>query len=441
MAKEYQKGLFNEANDFEPQYEQALHWYEVGSELKEAEAIEMAGHYYRMGLGTTANPEKALHYIQQGMELFDSSFSKTELALCYEAGFGVDQDYAKALEMYLSAGEANYAYACYRAGLYYRDGVHNNQNPEFDKSFAAFSKAAKLGYKLAEYEIAKATFYGEGTEENVAKALEMYTQNLQDNIWDAAVDLALYYEGDGDDASQAFQYMKQAVEEANIPFAIFRLGVYHYQGFGTPFNAAEAQKYLKVAAENGHPYAYLFLGKIELWEETPNSNQENAFAYYAKAAENDYYDDGIGICYKYGIGVNEDDTKAFEAFTKGAAAGSVSATYYLGLSYLHGEGVTKNEATAFEHFSKIATQDTKAKYQLAQMYLNGNGTHKNVDLGIQYLSQAAEEEYAQAQFELGNAYLVGNGVEENDEVALQWYTKAAEQGHKEATRIVSTSKV
>ncbi|OJJ19963.1 hypothetical protein BKI52_15915 [marine bacterium AO1-C] len=442
LAKEYQNGLFNEANNFEPQYGQALHWYEVGAELREVEAIEMAGHYYRMGLGTTANPEKALQYIQQGLEWFDSSFSKTELALCYETGFGVAQDYAKALEMYLSACEANYAYACYQAGLYYRDGIHNGQNPEFDKSFAAFSKAANLGYKLAEYEVAKATFYGEGTEKNVAKALEMYAQNIQDNIWDAAVDLALYYEEEGNDPAQAFYHMKQAVEQANIPFAIFRLGVYYYQGFGTPPSAEEAQKYLKVAGENGHEYAYLFLGKIELWEETPGSNQENAFAYYAKAAEKDYYDDGIGICYRFGIGVAENDTKAFEAFTKGAASGSVSATYYLGLCYLNGEGTAKNEAIAFEQFSKIATQDTKAKYQLSQLYLNGKGTHKNIDLGIQYLSQAAEETHAQAQFELGNAYLVGNGVEESDELALQWYIKAAEQGHKEASRIVrSTNKV
>jgi len=381
-------------------------------------------------------------YIQQGIEVFNSSFSKTELALCFEAGFGVEQDYTKALEWYLKACEANYAYACYRAGLYYRDGVHQTPNaPDFDKSFAAFNKAASLGYKLAEYEVAKAVFYGEGTEKNVAQALEMYAQNLKDSIWDAAVDLALYYEQEGNDPEKAFGYLKTATEEGQIPFAFFRLGIYHYQGFGTAANAEEAAKYFKVAGANGHEQAYLFLGNIELWQEAPDSQEENAFEYYIKAAEQEHYNEGLGICYKYGIGVNSDDTKAFEAFTKGAAAGSISATYYLAMSYLHGEGVTKNEATAFEHFKQIAEQDTKSKYQLSQLYINGQGTPQNLDLGVQYLGQAAEEGYTQAQFELANAYLVGNGVEENDDLALQWYTKAAEGGHEDALRVMrSTNK-
>ncbi|HAS43570.1 MAG TPA: hypothetical protein DCS93_24030 [Microscillaceae bacterium] len=441
LAKEYQNGVFNEANNFEPQYEQALHWYEAGSELKDTEAVEMAGHYYRMGLGAEKNPEKALAYIQQGVEVFNSSFSKTELALCYETGFGIEQDYSKALEWYLKACEDNYPYACYRAGLYYRDGVHHPQNtPDFDKSFAAFNKAANLGDRLAKYEVAKAFFYGEGTEKNVDKALNMYAQNLEDKVLDAAVDLALYYEQEGNNPEQAFSYMKTAVDEGQIPFAFLRLGIYHYQGFGTTTNVEEAAKYFKVAGANGHGDAYLFLGNIELWQEAPDSKEENAFEYYAKAAEADRYNEGLGICYKYGIGVDEDDTKAFEAFTKGAAAGSTSATYYLAMSYLQGEGVTKNEATAFEHFKQIAEQDTKAKYQLSRLYMNGKGTSQNLELGIQYLHQAAEEMYPQAQFELANAYLVGNGVEENDDLALEWYTKAAEGGNEEALRIVKSSK-
>lgn len=440
LGKEYQNGTFNEQNDFAPQYEQALHWYEAGSELNEAEAVEMAGQYHRAGLGTVPNAEKALQYIQKGIQQFNSSFSKTELALCYESGFGVPQDYQKAFEMYLSACEADYPYACYRAGLYYRDGVHSEQNtPDFDKSFAAFSKAANLGYKLAEYEMAKATFYGEGVEQNVAKALEMYTQNLEDKIWDAAVDLGLYYEDQGENPAQAFHYLQKAADEAEIPFALFRLGLYYYQGFGTDENIDQAKKYFQLAVDHHYDAAYLRLGNIELWEEASDSNEANAFPYFAKAAEHEHYNEGLGLCYKYGIGVEKDASKAFEAFTKGTAANNITSAYYLGLCYLEGEGTTQNDASAFEHFQNIAEQYVQAKYQLAKLYLTGKGTHQNIDLGIQHLTQAAEADYTQAQFDLGNAYLTGNGVEENDELALQWYTKAADKGHAEALRIVRST--
>lgn len=39
---------------------------------------------------------------------------------------------------------------------------------------------------------------------------------------------------------------------------------------------------------------------------------EKAFTYFKQAAEQEFYNEGIGICYEMGIGVEENETEAFQ---------------------------------------------------------------------------------------------------------------------------------
>ena len=65
--------------------------------------------------------------------------------------------------------------------------------------------------------------------------------------------------------------------------------------------------------------------------------------------------DFIGRCYKYGNGVNQSDTKAFE-FLSLAAAKDATSEFAVGVFYRDGEGCKQSHDQAFRYFNLAASQ-------------------------------------------------------------------------------------
>ena len=77
----------------------------------------------------------------------------------------------------------------------------------------------------------------------------------------------------------------------------------------------------------------------------------------------------IGYCYRYGRGVKEDDTKAFEWWERASGCGHAEATLELAQCYEDGLGVEKNETKALELYLKAAELgEHGAAYQLGYIY-------------------------------------------------------------------------
>jgi TPR repeat protein len=64
----------------------------------------------------------------------------------------------------------------------------------------------------------------------------------------------------------------------------------------------------------------------------------------------------VGASYKEGIGVQQDDKKAFEWYLKSAEQGFDVAQYTAGVCYYEGEGVEKNLFSGFAWVKKAAEQ-------------------------------------------------------------------------------------
>jgi len=60
-----------------------------------------------------------------------------------------------------------------------------------------------------------------------------------------------------------------------------------------------------------------------------------------------------------GIGVEKDETKAFEYYKKSSEKGYDYAQYQLGECYRIGMGIEKNEIKAFEYYKKSAENGNK----------------------------------------------------------------------------------
>ncbi|MXQ14116.1 sel1 repeat family protein [Microvirga makkahensis] len=151
----------------------------------------------------------------------------------------------------------------------------------------------------------------------------------------------------------------------------------------------------------------------------------------------------LGRMYADGDGVEHDDLKAFEYFSKLAdqhadespdspnAMVVSSAFVALGTYFLDGiKGtyVSANPARAVEMFSYAASyfSDSNAQYNLARLYMEGTGVSRDPRQAARWLNLAAEKGHPPSQALLGHMLINGQGVPRQRAKGLMWLTLARE---------------
>jgi TPR repeat protein len=181
----------------------------------------------------------------------------------------------------------------------------------------------------------------------------------------------------------------------------------------------------------------------------------------------------LGGAYYFGKGTSVDNEKAFEWFEKSAEQDNSDAQYYLGIMNKNGDGISPNSEQAFFWFKKSAEQnDVDAQYELASIYDLGNGTLKDRRNAIHWYEKSAEngnedaKKYLKfmfdfignedlpndqksienckklanqdndiAQFYLGLLYLNGTGVEKDIKQTKYWIAKSIAGGNSKAQEV------
>lgn len=437
----YRLGLGYQNAEFggEPDYQKALQMFEVGAEREHLYSIELAGNYYRVGVGgdDEAARRKTIEYLSRACER-DSSYARVELGFCYEAGWGVEKDLQKAFDLFKEAADKNYPYANTRLAVYYEDALLGEEN--LTEAYNQFCIAADAGIPDAIYHKGRYNKYAVGIPENPVEALKLFEQAAEAGSPAGMVEMALAYEteygGTEFDAQKAMEYMTRAAE-MNYPYAQYKVASYYYYGL-TESDLNKAIEWYTRSYEQGYPFAALMLGDVYLYniQGAEEPEYEKAIDYYKYAESQGVVSEGLGICYDYGLGVEENEAEAFKYYTLAANDGYPAAKYRLGLAYKYGRGTAVNLVEAFRWLSDAAqSENFNARYETAMMLLNGEGVGQDEMQGIKMLTKVAEEDHDQAQFELGNCYLSGKGVPEDEAQAMFWYQKAAENGNEQAQKI------
>jgi len=438
----YRLGLGYQNAEFggEPNYMKALELFELGAERDHLYSIELAGNYYRVGVGgeDEAANKKAVEYLSRAVQK-NSNYARVELAFCYEAGIGVEKDYQKAFDLFKAAADNNYPYANSKMAVYYEDGILGEE--DLAEAFNQFSIAAEAGIPDAIYNKGRFYKYAVGIPENPAEALRLFNQAAEAGSAPGLVEVALSYEqeygGTEFDAQKAMDYMQRAAEKG-YTYAQYKLGSYYYYGLvETDLDKAE-EWYLKAYEQGGYPYAAIMLGDFYLYniKDAEEPEYEKAFDYYKFAEERGVVSEGLGVCYDYGLGVEENEAEAFKYYSLAANDNYTAAKYRLGLAYKYGRGTTVNLIEAYRWLSDAAQDGNfNAQYETAMMLLNGEGVGQDEAQAISMLTKVAEEDHDRAQFELGNCYLSGKGVEEDEVQAMYWYQKAADNGNEQAQKL------
>ena len=167
----------------------------------------------------------------------------------------------------------------------------------------------------------------------------------------------------------------------------------------------------------------------------------NAYTYLSKAGEKGdarAYN-RIGIMYLDGIGVSQNDNKAYESFVKGYNTNSnnKASNYWIGYCYYTGCGVNQNYNNAYKYFKIAADKgNALANRSLGLMYYSGDGLPKNYSYAVSYFNYAANEGDPVSKTFLGLCYLLGRGVPMDPKLGQRYLESAASQGNKLAKEIL-----
>lgn len=219
------------------------------------------------------------------------------------AGFGGE---SRAAGWFRKAADKGYAPACTCLALTYQDGVGIEQN--FQEAAKWFKKAADKGDAVAQSHLAYLYRHGLGMAQDFAEAIRWYRKAAEQESAAAQTALGYMYLA-GPAVAKDYQEASQ----------------WSKNGLGQDY--AEARRWLLLAAGKGHPLAQTYLGFIFLGGLGVQANPQEAQTWLQKAAAKSYSlaEYTLACLYRYGVGVRQDYQEATQWFHK-ATANSDDAT-------------------------------------------------------------------------------------------------------------------
>ncbi|KAI9205141.1 uncharacterized protein BJ171DRAFT_423639 [Polychytrium aggregatum] len=206
--------------------------------------------------------------------------------------------------------------------------------------------------------------------------------------------------------------------------------------------ATADRSWLEDRAEQGNASASYFLARIlQVDQESENDDElegsaerQHIFRLLEKAANTSHpmAQFHLAGCYRNGLGVDPDHTKAIQLYRSLADRGIPQAQVALGRCYESGEGVDQDYDTAIEWYSKAADQGSEdgrlhILHLEAVCVFHGFGTTRDLEKAAGTFEQLADEGHSDSQFWIGDCYCYGGGVSTDYTKAFEWFRKSAGQ--------------
>ena len=140
-------------------------------------------------------------------------------------------------------------------------------------------------------------------------------------------------------------------------------------------------------------------------------------------------ENGLGVLYLRGQGVERDVDLAASLFRSAAEKGLRTAQKNLGELHMEGVGVARDFLAARRWFRLAASQgDSGAQLSLGVLYAQGMGVEQDYAQAMSWFRESAEQGNAEAQANIGHLYRAGYGIERDYVLAYAWYGVSAANG-------------
>lgn len=194
----------------------AFKYFLQAAELGHAEAQMKVGVSYYAGYGVPQNFKKAVEWylkaIDNGND--DAGFF---LAVCYLNGEGVIKDTRKAIQIWTELASRGHIRSQHNLGDCYDQGLYVDKNPE--TAFYWYEKAAKQGYPDSQFKIGWCYFTGNGTSKNPNLCFEWIAKGAAQNHAPSEYVMGVCYEagiGVEQNINQALIWYKKAADKGII---------------------------------------------------------------------------------------------------------------------------------------------------------------------------------------------------------------------------------
>lgn len=306
------------------------------------------------------------------------------LGVCFQHGFGVNQNLEQAIELFQTAAAHNYAPAQRALGFCYSDGF--GVIKDLKRAAELCHEAAHQGDEKAQNYLAYCYENGLGVPKNLKYAFEFYLQAAKSGFVPSQFELGLRYE-EGQvvpkNLERAVEHYQQAARgghaeaQFKLPQALYNLGRSYFEGLGVSKDLKRGAETFQQAAMLGHTQAQHYLA----------------------------------YCYDEGLGVSKDLKRAAEFYQLAADQGIADAQCSLGFKYFKGLGVTKDSKHAALLYLKAEKQGLAvAQYNLGFYYNQGHGVTKDLKRAVDFYQRAASKRLEMAQSVLSSCYAWGQGV-------------------------------
>lgn len=387
--------------------------------------LVMVGGFFYFGQIVQQNYSKAYKWYEKAA-LQGYATAQFTLGGMLARGCGIKQNFKKAFMWYKRAALQGYAKAQLSLASMYANGQAVKQDDE--KAFEWYEKAALQGHDKAQLVLGFMYAHGKGVEQNDKKALKWYKKAAMQGNTKAQLTLGWLFRTDNKEQSDSeMEFLALNAKSAlrGNPSARLRLGFMH----GFPLDMiANNIPLLEKAATQGVRRAQSILGFVYMHGIGLKQNNMKAFEWYEKAASQGHAPDQLtlGLMYAYGKGIERDDVKAFEWFKKASLQGHNQAQLILGFMYTYGKGVKQNSIKALEWYEKAALQKiTEIPLSLGYSYVHAM-IKNDVEI-FEWRRKTALQGSPRDQSILGFMYLHGKGTEKSDKEAFKWFKKAAKQ--------------
>lgn len=315
------------------------------------------------------------------------------LGVAYQDGLGVTKDEDLMVENYEKAIDNGQIWTAYNLADYYY-GKH-----KFDKALELYTLCSGNDNAFrsdAYYMIGLINEKGRGIPVNLTKAIQCYKKSveysteLESNARLALIRLDQPVENPND-----FVDISKSLLIGLTPRDMYKKGYEYENGLNNrTVSLPKAYGYYKAAADKKYPQSYAKMGEIYISKFYPFKDKAKSDKYYEKAYK----------VFKQREGYDAD------------------AAYQLGVMFKEGRGVNQDQAQAISYFKKAAEKgNTEANYQLGLIYQK---EMEPVD-AFNCFMKAAEKGYGTAMFEVAKAYESGMGTGRNRKQAIAWYTKCS----------------
>jgi TPR repeat protein len=181
-------------------------------------------------------------------------------------------------------------------------------------------------------------------------------------------------------------------------------------------------------------------GAVAVKGAVPSSNSLTALQYAAEGGH-PIAQWRLGRMYADGDGVDRDDLRAFDYFSRianqhaedspSAPQAQIVANAFVALGRYYRDGIPntrvksdRERAREMFHYAASYFGNADAQYNLARMYLDGVGSQRDPKYAARWLAQAAQKGQFQAQALLGQMLFNGDLLPKQSARGLMWLTLA-----------------